>query len=59
MPAQAEIASIPKEGECMLPTDQKERYEAFCVATEDSAILAPKTTVMIQRAASMVAGGTP
>ena len=43
----------------MLPPEQKERYEAFFAATEDNTVLGPKTTVMIQLAASMVAGCAP
>lgn len=43
----------------MLPPEQKDRYEAFFAATADNGILDRKTTVMIQLAASMVAGCAP
>jgi hypothetical protein len=43
----------------MLPPEQKNRYEAFFASTADNGILDSKTTVMIQRAASMVAGCFP
>ena len=43
----------------MLPPEQKKRWEAFFAATEDGTVLGPKTTVMIQLAAAMVAGCHP
>jgi hypothetical protein len=40
----------------MLPPEQKKRWEAFFAGTEDGTLLGPKTTVMIQLAATMIAG---
>lgn len=38
----------------MLPEKQKQRYEAFYESTAHNEILDPKTTIMIQLAASFV-----
>ena len=43
----------------MLPQKQKQTYEAFFDSTKDNGIIDPKTTVMIQLAASFVIGCYP
>ena len=43
----------------VLPEKQKQAYEAFYDATANSDIIDPKTTVMIQLAASFVIGCYP
>lgn len=43
----------------MLPVKQKERYDAFFASTTENGILDPKTTVMIQLAASFAIGCYP
>ena len=47
------------KGDTVLPMHQKEAYEAFFEATEENGILDPKTTVMIQLAASFAIGCYP
>ena len=43
----------------MLPRKQREPYEAFFASTVENGVLDPKTTVMIQLAASFVIGCYP
>lgn len=43
----------------MLPESQKQAYEHFFESTEKNGILDPKTTVMIQLAASFMIGCYP
>ncbi len=43
----------------MLPAKQKQIYEAFFASTDTNDILDPKTTLMIQLAASFVIGCYP
>ncbi len=43
----------------MLPEKQKQTYEAFFESTVQNEILDPKTTIMIQLAASFVLGCYP
>ena len=43
----------------MLPQKQKQTYEAFFASTEANGILDPKTTLMVQLAASFVIGCYP
>jgi hypothetical protein len=43
----------------MLPESQKKHYEAFYESTVNNGLLDPKTTVMIQLAASFAIGCYP
>ncbi len=43
----------------MLPEKQKQTWEAFFASTETDTILDPKTTLMVQLAASFAAGCYP
>ncbi len=43
----------------MLPEKQKQAYEAFYASAAENGILAPKTTVMVQLAASFALGCYP
>jgi hypothetical protein len=43
----------------MLPEKQKQAYEAFYATTAKNGILDPKTTVMVQLAASFAIGCYP
>ena len=43
----------------MLPAKQKQTYEAFFASTDTNDILDPKTTLMIQLAASFIIGCYP
>jgi hypothetical protein len=47
------------KGEHMLPEKQKSAYEQFYESTAKNELLDPKTTVMIQLAASFVIGCYP
>ncbi len=43
----------------MLPAQSKEKYEAFFASTESGEFLDPRTTLMLQLAASFVIGCYP
>ena len=52
-------AMASTKGDTVLPTHQKEAFEAFFKTTEENDLLDPKTTVMIQLAASFAIGCYP